>query len=163
MQLKLIKLLAAVIGWKASFNIQLATWIRKTRVKSFVSKITVKPRYLVGSKVYYKMFKEQTSFSAPSTTKGIIFIETGRREIITCNTYGVPRPMVLPTWWKNGELLDHNAFNKTENNSLIIQKTTVKDIGSYSCETLQVYENKPKKEKLTFSTAFDGKNYFTIY
>ena len=70
--------------------------------------------------------------------------------------------MVLPTWWKNGERLDHNAFNKTDNNSLIIHKTTFNDKGRYSCESLQVYENSPKTEKLTFSVEVDGKNIFTI-
>ena len=71
--------------------------------------------------------------------------------------------MVLPTWWKNGQRLDHNVFNKTENNSLIIQETTDGDGGNYSCETLQVYENSPKKEKLTFAVeVFSGKNIFTI-
>ena len=71
--------------------------------------------------------------------------------------------MVLATWWKNGQRLDNDAFNKTETNSLIIQETTVEDGGNYSCETLQVYENSPKKEKLTFAVEIvGGKNIFTI-
>ena len=68
--------------------------------------------------------------------------------------------MVLPTWWKNGKHLDN--IKQTSHNSLIIQEATVDDEGSYSCETLQVYENNARKQNLTFDVQVIGKYSFTI-
>lgn len=70
--------------------------------------------------------------------------------------------MVLPTWWKNGVRLNDSAFDKTENNSLIIHNTKADDRGIYTCETLQVFEDSAMKRKLTFKVEVAGKC-FNLY
>jgi len=64
---------------------------------------------------------------------------------------------VVTTWWKDGKPLHVGAFLKTKNNSLIIQNTTSKDAGSYSCKTVQVYEFDKREQELTFSAVVNGK------
>ncbi len=64
--------------------------------------------------------------------------------------------MVLPIWWKNGRRLVNNALLKIENSSLIINDTTIEDEGNYSCLALQVYENSPITQKLTFAVKVVG-------
>ncbi|XP_078380631.1 fibroblast growth factor receptor 1-like isoform X2 [Oculina patagonica] len=94
---------------------------------------------------------------ASSTTKVKQIVKEGQREIITCDANGIPHPMVLPMWWKNGVRLNEGEFNLTaKNNSLIIQKTTAEDEGNYSCKTLQVYENSAMKQKFTFDVEVMG-------
>ena len=71
--------------------------------------------------------------------------------------------MVLPTWWKNEVRLNDSALAKTENNSLIIHNTTTDDRGSYSCETLQVFEDRAMKRNLNFEVEVTGKYFIYFY
>ena len=107
-------------------------------------------------------FKELLLFLAPFATNTIQVVKGRTKEIITCDTYGVPQPMVLPTWWKNEQRLNDGEFTPTDN-SLIIQGTTIKDEGRYCCETLQVYENSAITQKLTFAVEVVGAWFYTIF
>ena len=110
-------------------------------------------------------------FRAPSTKRTSTRIFQGQGEqIISCDTYGVPQPIVLPNWWKNGTRLSVSRASSVlgsnhrliinENNSLVIRQPTRKDEGAYSCETLQVYENSAgKRQKLVFYVVV-GKSLF---
>ena len=55
-----------------------------------------------------------------------------------------------------------SALLRTENNSLVIHKTTFEDEGSYVCKTLQVYEFDVKEQIITTYVEVIGKSFFVL-
>lgn len=109
-------------------------------------------------------------FLAPSNKTSTRIFQGQGEQIISCDTYGVPQPIVLPNWWKNGMRLSVSRASSVlgnshrliinENNSLVIRQPRRDDKGAYSCETLQVYENSAlKRQKLVFHVVV-GKRLF---
>ena len=100
--------------------------------------------------LFFFFFYKEPNNKAWSTITG----QVHGRIVINCTTYGVPQPTVSPKWRKNGMYLRQPCticdIYQTSLNSLVIESLTKRDEGNYSCETLQVYENRTVNRLLNF-------------